>query len=371
METLLTKYRTALASLEELVVVTDGFGDVSRVASAPILTLNRRLLSILGIPPEEIDGWEGKPVGEFVGAYAGDGEALAEFWDRLMGDRSVNGLSLPFARGDLTLALSASGQVLPDRDGGYYLLCQFRDLTGMKTAEDRLKREREDRMEWDAFLRHELRGKLGPIIGFTELLILNQDQFTKEKIGEFLSSIMESAHRLNTILEVSREVQAYERGDVRVALTAGDVYDAVHGAIQEGRSALGKETADHPLLCRVEAHHPGEPLRFPHDPLKLQRVLRNLLINAWEHTREEAVIRVEDGPAEVRIRVRNGGPLIPADRLCRVFDRFNSTKSGRMGVGTTVARLLAEAQGGALRATSTPEEGTVFTIFLPKERGGV
>ncbi len=122
METLLTKYRTALASAEELIVVTDGFGEVSRVESAPILMLNRRLLSILGVPPEEIDGWEGKAVGEFLGAYAGDGEALSELWDRLKGDRSVNALSLPFTRGDITLALSVSGQVLPDRDGGYYLL---------------------------------------------------------------------------------------------------------------------------------------------------------------------------------------------------------------------------------------------------------
>jgi signal transduction histidine kinase len=367
MNPLLEKYRAALANDEDLILATAGVEDADQVQKAPVLILNRRLLSQMGIPPGEIEGWEGKAAGAFLAAYVSDREVMSDFWHLLGGERVVVGLRMQFGRGASRLTVGASGQVLKDPGGGYYLLCAFRDLTGMDALASELEKERADRQEWDAFLRHELRGKLGPVIGFTELLLLNQNAFPREKVQEFLSSVMDSAHRLNAILDLSREVQAYERGDIPVTLADRNVYDAVRGGIQEARSAAGKEMADHPRRCRVEGHVPGEPpLSVPHDFLKLQRILRDLLVNAWEHTPEEAVIRVEDGEGEVRIAVRNEGTPIPPDRLARIFDRFNSTKSGRMGVGTTVARLLAEAQGGSLCASSSPEEGTIFTIRLPK-----
>jgi two-component system sensor histidine kinase BaeS len=69
--------------------------------------------------------------------------------------------------------------------------------------------------------------------------------------------------------------------------------------------------------------------------------------------------------------VADTGEGIPADVLPHVFDRFyrgdpaRSQQDSESGLGLAIAKSIVEAHGGTIAATSTPGQGTTFTITLP------
>jgi signal transduction histidine kinase len=356
----------AVASALDLIVVSEGFRDVGDLEAAPIRILNPRLLGRLGLSAAEVEGWVGRPLGDFFRRYVEDPDALAGFFDRLLLGRVVEDAAFRLVCGDRSLEVGGQGRIISGSAEGHYFLGVFQDLTGQRLLEARLRREQGDRVEWDTFLRHELRGKLGPVIGFSDLLISNFEKFSEDRIKEFLKSIHDSGQRLNEILDHTREFQAYERGEIEAAWTEQDLYETVRNAAEEAGLAVRGAKAGHPTLWGLVSHAQGEPLPLLHDPLKVQRALRNLIQNAWEHSPEPVTLRVEAGVDGARIHIHNKGEPIEPERLAGIFEKFNSTKSGRMGLGTTLSRLLVEAHGGRILASSG-EAGTTFTVWLPRK----
>ena len=112
------------------------------------------------------------------------------------------------------------------------------------------------------------------------------------------------------------------------------------------------------------------------DPDKLRQVLLNLVTNAIKFTPEKGRIRVScDAAGDVaHVRVADTGPGIPADRIEAIFepfvqgDRALNRPSEGVGLGLTISRDLTRGMGGTLSVSSTPGEGAVFTVTLP--RGG-
>ena len=108
------------------------------------------------------------------------------------------------------------------------------------------------------------------------------------------------------------------------------------------------------------------------DPDRLAQALGNLLSNAIKYTPEGGRVEVTAGKTaqEVWIQVSDTGPGIPPEEQKRVFEPFYRSQEQRrfpqgLGVGLTLARDLVRAHGGELELTSTPGEGSQFTIRLP------
>ncbi len=101
----------------------------------------------------------------------------------------------------------------------------------------------------------------------------------------------------------------------------------------------------------------------------LMNILANMLLNAFEATDAGGLVRfwVETDDSHVRFRVWNGVE-IPEHIAVRIFQRFFSTKAepGR-GLGTYSMKLFGEKiLGGKVSFSTSAEEGTVFTLSLPK-----
>jgi signal transduction histidine kinase len=133
-------------------------------------------------------------------------------------------------------------------------------------------------------------------------------------------------------------------------------------------------------LRAVMQHHPaatGKRLRAPEgslgavmtDPHLLERVLTNMLVNAFEATArgDEVRLEVEEQPERVAFRVWNPG-AIAASVAPRIFQRYFSTKPGSgRGQGTYTMKLLGErVLGGEVRFTSSATGGTTFSLTLPR-----
>ncbi|MGH2557692.1 MAG: sensor histidine kinase, partial [Thermomicrobiales bacterium] len=109
------------------------------------------------------------------------------------------------------------------------------------------------------------------------------------------------------------------------------------------------------------------------DPTRVTQVLNNLLYNALRHTPRGGVIVVEAEPLtggnEIEVRVVDTGTGIEPEKLPHIFDRFYrggaAREDGGSGLGLAIVKQLVEAQGGRVRAESTPGEGTRICFTLP------
>lgn len=140
--------------------------------------------------------------------------------------------------------------------------------------------------------------------------------------------------------------------------------------------ALARGLVDH---LRIIAEERGVALRVlgdavlvQADPGQIRQALANLVDNAVRHTPRggsvEVSVLVADGMAQVRV-ADTGSGIAPGD-LERVFERFYSTASdtaGSTGLGLPIARAIARAHGGDIRASSNA--GAVFTLDLPISNG--
>jgi two-component system sensor histidine kinase KdpD len=142
--------------------------------------------------------------------------------------------------------------------------------------------------------------------------------------------------------------------------------DLVGAALQRVSGSLGDREV------RVDLH-PGEPLLLGRmDFVQSLRVLVNLLENAHKYsppgTPIDLAVTAEDD--RLAFRVADRGPGVPEDERERIFQPFFrrpgvAPDAGGAGLGLSISRRLAEAQGGALAVEARPGGGSVFAFSLP------
>ncbi len=110
------------------------------------------------------------------------------------------------------------------------------------------------------------------------------------------------------------------------------------------------------------------------DALRIRQILVNLLANAIRHSPDGATVLLSGRhrKLELELAVTDQGEGLDAKQVTAVFDRFyradpsRSRESGGSGIGLTISRALARAQGGNLLASSAgPGKGACFTLVLP------
>lgn len=117
------------------------------------------------------------------------------------------------------------------------------------------------------------------------------------------------------------------------------------------------------------------------DGARLQQVLSNLLNNAAQYGYQSQVVRlVLKGHADhISVQVCNVGPLIPPESLRAIFDplvqlSISEKPTGpfpnSVGLGLYIARELTFGHEGTIKAESSAELGTVFTVQLPRKAAG-
>ena len=115
-------------------------------------------------------------------------------------------------------------------------------------------------------------------------------------------------------------------------------------------------------------------LTFAFDPFNIDKVVFNILSNAFKFTPDGGFINISidknDGqqPQFVTVRIENSGSSIPAEELDKVFERYyqtsNNTLNEGSGIGLHLAKMIVEAHNGSIRASNT-EQGVEFEFTLP------
>jgi signal transduction histidine kinase len=111
------------------------------------------------------------------------------------------------------------------------------------------------------------------------------------------------------------------------------------------------------------------PLPFYGDPIQLQQVVSNLVLNAMDAVRDApraqraVTVRTSRHRRTAEIRVEDTGPGVPPELASKIFEPFFSTKDHGMGMGLSIARTIVKAHDGQIDVENN--NGAVFRIRLP------
>jgi C4-dicarboxylate-specific signal transduction histidine kinase len=126
------------------------------------------------------------------------------------------------------------------------------------------------------------------------------------------------------------------------------------------------------LGVQVDASAVPEGLQVLADPVALEQIVHNLVLNALQAlergpagTRRLALV-AQAGLAQVRLHVQDSGPGFAPAALARAFEPFFTTRDGGLGLGLSLCETLAAGMGGALTARNRPEGGAELTLTLPQ-----
>jgi signal transduction histidine kinase len=219
-----------------------------------------------------------------------------------------------------------------------------------------------------AAVSHEFRTPLTSIRQLTEMLARGRLD-TAEQIQKAYELMLAESGRLHRLVESLLDFGRMQSGSYRFQFASLDAGEWARQVVEQFEATVrGKGYA-------VEFAGGAHSARIHADAEALGGALWNLLDNAVKYSPDSKRVQVDVAPVAgaVELTVRDRGIGIPREDLKHIFDRFyrggNAGRTGAkgVGIGLATAREIVRAHGGKIRAESTPESGTVFTMVLPLE----
>jgi signal transduction histidine kinase/ligand-binding sensor domain-containing protein len=218
-----------------------------------------------------------------------------------------------------------------------------------------------------ASIAHEVNQPLGATITNAQAA-LRWLQAKEPELGEVKQALEQIVRAGNRAADVVARVRKIAK-----KAPAQGVDVSLNHEIEEILSITNGEAVKHGVFMRADLAH-GLPA-IKADPVELQQVLLNLVVNAVE-----AMSTLADGPRELTIRseaveegsvvvsVSDTGPGLSAAALEKIFQAFYTTKESGLGMGLSICRSIIESYGGKLWASANSPRGAVFQFTLPKNR---
>jgi len=220
--------------------------------------------------------------------------------------------------------------------------------------------------EMTTSIAHELNQPLGSILTNAETaeLMLKSASPNLDELRAILADIRRDDQRASEVIRRLRSMlkkTPFEIRDIELNNTVRDVIGFVADV------AKGRGVVLNYLPATAE-------LRVRGDPIHLQQVVLNLVVNALDAMSEiqtgkrEINVTTNVSGAWAEIRVGDTGAGIATDDLKSIFNPFFTTKPQGMGMGLAIARTIVEAHHGTISAANAPSGGTLFKIKLPITR---
>ena len=216
---------------------------------------------------------------------------------------------------------------------------------------------------------HELRTPLTTIKMAADVLLEAKDSFDPAgaRSAELLQGQLD---RFQELLEDLLEISRYDANAATLDPDAVDISDIARRAADDAQQLAERRG------CRIEFRLPAEPCMADADRRRIERILRNLLVNAVEHGEGNDVILTVAGDRDaVAVAVRDHGVGLKPGQDQLVFDRFwradpaRARTTGGTGLGLAIALEDAQLHGGWLQAWGMPGKGSVFRLTIPRKAG--
>ncbi|EJO32291.1 response regulator [Achromobacter marplatensis] len=222
--------------------------------------------------------------------------------------------------------------------------------------------------EFLANMSHELRTPLNSTLILAKLLSDNKPGNLSAEQIKYAQTIYSAGSDLLTLINDILDLSKIEAGQATVEVEQV----AVAPMLQRLLEPLRPMALDKGLALELDID-PAVPASLHTDAQRLGQVLKNLLSNALKFTQRGTVaLRVSRVARDrVAFAVQDTGIGVPADQQELIFEAFRQAdgsthrKFGGTGLGLSISRDLATLLGGSLSVTSTPGQGSVFTLEVP------
>jgi two-component system, OmpR family, sensor histidine kinase MtrB len=216
---------------------------------------------------------------------------------------------------------------------------------------------------------HELRTPLTTIKMAADVLLEAKDSF--DPAGARSAELLEGQlDRFQSLLEDLLEISRYDANAATLDADSVDISDIARRAADDAQQLAERRGS------RIEFRLPAEPCMADADHRRVERILRNLLVNAVEHSEGNDVIVTVAGDRDaIAVAVRDHGVGLKPGQEQLVFDRFwradpaRARTTGGTGLGLAIALEDAQLHGGWLQAWGMPGKGSVFRLTIPRTAG--
>ncbi|WP_298254900.1 cell wall metabolism sensor histidine kinase WalK [uncultured Arthrobacter sp.] len=258
--------------------------------------------------------------------------------------------------GDAQRALSTAARPITNADGdiaGALIVCS--DVTELVEAVSAK----------DAFISnisHEFHAPLTSVLGYLEL-VQEDEHPLPDRLRDHLDVAGRNAER---VLHLVADLLSTAGDRVRVHPRPVDLAALIEMSVRSNRLKAEK----HGVQLRTEVR---APLWTLIDPLRISQVLDNLLSNAIKYTEHggPVTIRADETQTAITLQVEDRGMGMSEQETRQIFSRFYRTPAARRseidgaGLGLAITRAIVEGHGGSIGCTSSPGEGSCFTVTLP------
>jgi len=243
------------------------------------------------------------------------------------------------------------------------LIHVIRDITERKKVEEALQRAEQMKMvgEWATGLVHEIKNPLAGIKGSVE--VLASDASLEEEDRAIITQAVDEIKRIELLLKSLLNFAKPPKPQLAL-VDINDILDkSIAFALRHPSVVANSSTA----INVFKDFDPEIPQALA-DPMQMQQVFLNLLLNAIEAMPDGGIMAIKTSYDaklnSIQIIISDTGNGMDQSLISKVFQPFFTTKRKGSGLGLSITRRLIEQHGGHIDVESEPGKGTVFNIFL-------
>jgi len=258
----------------------------------------------------------------------------------------------------------------------------------LEVARRRAEAASQAKSEFLSRVSHELRTPMNAMLGYAQLLQLEEDHPLDDHQRERVARIEAAGWHLVTLINDVLDLSTIESGNARIQMADVDVGLVINESIRLLASLA--ENAKVTLAVALPQHLPREAWSVQADATRLRQVLVNVVGNAIKYNLENGRVDIqvhvraptagagqqgaEDDPGRLVIEISDTGRGMTAAQLARLFSAFDrlgleSSPIEGTGIGLVISRRLIERMGGDIDIDSRPDVGTRVTLTLRRTRG--
>jgi PAS domain S-box-containing protein len=209
---------------------------------------------------------------------------------------------------------------------------------------------------------HEVRNPLNAILSNTEALFREKEFLGNDDLAPYQFHIRTQVTRLSRLmidlLDLGRTIPETSIAPIDSLAVCRETISLAQTSNSCSSCTITFDINPFAVETAVKADH-----------TRLQQVLLNLLENACQHTPPGSIVTLQillSSPDSICFRIKDNGPGIPPENLCRIFEPFFTNRRGGTGLGLAIAKHFSEVMGGTLTITNNdPSPGCTAELTLP------
>ena len=226
-----------------------------------------------------------------------------------------------------------------------------------------LQMEMRSRVDMTRQLVHELKTPLTSLVATSQLL---RDEARDEALRKLAGYVWDSARRLDSRVNELHDLAKGELGMLEVEVGPFELGGLLQSVLDETKALADQSGVA--VELRIEAPLPA----VRGDAARVRQVVLNLLSNVFKYAAESGTVTVSasGGESFVTVEVHDQGPGISRQQQKYLFDSYyapvhRGRRTGGLGIGLSLCKVLVELQGGKIWVRSRPGKGASFFFTLP------